>query len=94
MAGIAKEFSDFTADMTGQAHVFIHPNRIAGSPQQDTRSIDVINRDGPDARFLALDSIHPLAQTVLHEVSACIILHHVGRSLLTIDVVGSCRWWL
>ena len=58
------------ASCLGQAHIFISNYRINPPPgTADTRRFSRIVRDGLNPSFNSLDSIHPLAQTIFHEVS-------------------------
>lgn len=56
------------ADCSDQAHIFISDRRINPDGTQDTRPFDTVVHDGLLPGFNILDAIHPLSQTILHEV--------------------------
>lgn len=63
-------YNNQTADCSNQAHIFISDHRInpvAG--HLDTRSADTIVNDGLMPPFNSIDTIHPLSETILHEVN-------------------------
>lgn len=65
------------ADYSSQTHIYVSKNRWApdleSTRKLDHRPLDVVNRNGFDPSFPALDNLKPLSETILHE-----LMHALG----------------